>query len=108
MTKKINLTVKANLDLEEHLLYLAQNNSDAALRFFESARETFAQLAKNPSMGRLYPVSNLKLSGLRKWSVKGFEKYLIFYLIEDDTIKILRIIHAARNILAILEQEENE
>ena len=61
-----------------------------------------------PGMGRLYPLTNPRLEGLRKWSVKGFEKHLIFYLSFDDYIEIVRILHAARDIEAILEQEEGE
>jgi toxin ParE1/3/4 len=48
------------------------------------------------------------LEGLRKWSVEEFETYLIFYLSFDDYIEIVRIVHAARDIEAILEQEEGE
>jgi toxin ParE1/3/4 len=59
-------------------------------------------------MGRLDPVSNPRLEGLRKWSVKGFEKHLIFYLSFDDYIEIVRILHAARDIEVILEQQEGE
>ncbi len=42
--------------------------------------ETFAKLALMPEMGRPYLLTNPRLEGLRKWSVKGFEKHLIFYL----------------------------
>ncbi|WP_199348910.1 type II toxin-antitoxin system RelE/ParE family toxin [Microcoleus sp. FACHB-SPT15] len=45
---------------------------------------------------------------MRKWSVKGFEKHLIFYLSFDDYIEIVRILHAARDIEAILEPQEGE
>jgi len=80
MTKRIVITPKASQDIDEHFAYIAQNNSDAALRFFDAVRHTFAKLAQMSGMGRLYPVSNPPLEGLRKWSVKGFEKHLIFYL----------------------------
>jgi len=42
-------------------------------------------------MGSLDPVTNPRLEGLRKWSVKGFEKYLIFYLSFDDSILTIEI-----------------
>ena len=54
------------------------------------------------------PVTNPCLEGLRKWSVKGFEKHLIFYLSVDNYIEIVRILHAARDIEAILERQEGE
>jgi len=108
MTKRIVITPRASQDIDELFAYIAQNNSDAALQFFDAVRQTFAKLAQMSRMGRPYPVTNLRLEGLRKWSVKGFEKYLIFYLSFDDSIEIVRILHAARDIEAILDLEEGE
>ena len=68
MTKRIVITPRASQDIDEHFAYIAQNNSDAALRFFESVRHTFAKLAQMSGMGRPYPVSNPRLEGLRKWA----------------------------------------
>ena len=78
------------------------------MRFFDAVCHTFAKLAQMSGMGRLYPVSNPRLEGLRKWSVKGFEKHLIFYLSFDDYIEIVRILNGARDIEVILEQQEGE
>ncbi len=78
------------------------------MRFFDAVRQTCAKLAQMSGMGRSYPVTNPRLEGLRKWSVKGFEKHWIFYLSFDDYIEIVRILHAARDIEAILEQQEGE
>lgn len=64
-----------------------------------------AKLAQTPQIGSLYPLANSGLQGLRKWKVKRFDKYLIFYLIEDDLLKIIRIVHVFRDIPTILNQE---
>ena len=80
MTLSIFITPKATKDLENISDYITQNNPDAALRFFDATRQTIAKLAENPYLGSSYPVSHLRLKGLRKWQVKGFQKYLIFYL----------------------------
>jgi toxin ParE1/3/4 len=66
MTKRIIIRPKASQDLDEHFAYIADNNLEAALRFFDSARSTIAQLARMPGMGSLYPVDNPRLQGLRK------------------------------------------
>lgn len=50
-------------------------------------------------------LNNPRLAGLRKRGIKGFEKYLIFYLSQDEFISVVRIIHAARDLPIILEQE---
>lgn len=105
MIRRIAITPRASLDLDGQFAYIAKDNLDVALRFFDSARQTFMQLAQNPGIGSPYEVSNTRLVGLRKWSVRGFEKYLIFYLTSDDSIEVVRILHAAREIAAILQQE---
>jgi toxin ParE1/3/4 len=105
MTLRIVITPRASLDLDELFEYIAQNNSDAALRFFDSARQTFSQLARTPGMGSVYEVSNPSLQGLRRWKVKGFEKYIIFYRFSDEFLEIIRIIYAGRDIPTILEDE---
>lgn len=55
-----------------------------------------------PGMESLYPVENPRLQGLRKWAVKDFKKYLIFYFERDDAIEIVRILYAALDISSIL------
>jgi toxin ParE1/3/4 len=105
MTKRIVITPKASLDIDEYFAYIAQENPDTALLFFDSVRETFAQLARMPGMGSRYPLDNLRLQGLRKWAVKGFRKYLIFYFERDESIQIVRILYARQDIEKILEQE---
>ncbi|MBN3944570.1 MAG: type II toxin-antitoxin system RelE/ParE family toxin [Nostoc sp.] len=105
MTKRIVITPKGSLDIDEYFAYIAQDNPDTALLFFDSVRETFAQLARMPGMGSRYPLDNLRLQGLRKWAVKGFKKYLIFYFEQDESIQVVRILYAGQDIERILEQE---
>lgn len=105
MTKRIVITPKASLDIDEYFAYIAQENPDTALLFFDSVRETVAQLARMLGMGSRYPLENLRLQGLRKWAVKGFKKYLIFYFERDESIEVVRILYAGKYIERILEQE---
>jgi toxin ParE1/3/4 len=89
MTRRIIIRPKAGQDLDDHFAYITENNFEAALLFFDSARSTIAQLARTPGIGNLYPVENPRLQGLRRWAVKDFRKYLIFYLEHEDTIEIM-------------------
>jgi toxin ParE1/3/4 len=47
-----------------------------------------------------------QFSGLRRFPVKGFEKYLLFYLSGSQGIDVIRVVHGARDIGAIFEIEE--
>ena len=80
MTRRILITPKADQDLDDIYNFIAQNNPDIALKFFDAARQTFNQLAQNPGVGTIYEVSKPKLQGLRRWRVRRFDKYMIFYL----------------------------
>ncbi|MBE9234406.1 type II toxin-antitoxin system RelE/ParE family toxin [Cuspidothrix issatschenkoi LEGE 03284] len=106
MTRRIIIRPKASADLDEQFAYIAQSNFDAALSFFDATRQTFSQIAQLPGIGSVYDIGNPRLAGLRKWQVKGFEKYLIFYSEGDEYIEIVRLIYAARDISQILAEEE--
>ena len=41
MARRIFITPQASLDLDEIYNFIAQNNPDKALQFFDSARQTF-------------------------------------------------------------------
>ena len=102
MARRILITPQASFDLDDIYNFIAQNNPDIALKFFDAARQTFNQLAKTPEIGTIYEVSNPKLQGLRKWRVKKFDKYMIFYCHSDNLIEIIRILYAGRDISVIL------
>jgi toxin ParE1/3/4 len=103
MNRQILINEEANSDLREHFNYLAQNNRDSALRFFDAARETFAALARMPGIGRKYDGGEEEISNIHKWAVKGFRQYLIFYRYDDSTLEILRIVYATRDLTALLK-----
>lgn len=105
MTRRIIFTPKATQDLDDSFDYIAENDLAAALRFFDSTRLTIAQIARVPGMGSIFPTESPRLQGLRKWSVKDFRKYLIFYIEGDDVVEIVRILYAMRDIGTILEGE---
>ena len=105
MTRRILITSKASQDLDELFEYIAQNNSEAALRFFDATRQTIAKLAATPGKGSLFEIDNSRLVGLRKWAVKGFEKHLIFYLYDEELLTVIRILHASRDLSNILAKE---
>lgn len=113
MTKRIILSPRASQDLDDHFAYIAENNFEAALQFFDAARSTITQLARMPGIGGFYSVKDPHLQGLRKWAVKGFRNYLIFYFERDDAIaygrpaviEVVRILYASQHISSVLEGE---
>ena len=85
--------------------YLAENNFDKALQFFDAARQTFTDLARMPGIGSPYPSEKERLKDLRKWHVKGFKRYLIFYRADEEKIEIVRVLYGIQDIQSLFDKE---
>jgi toxin ParE1/3/4 len=83
--------------------HIAQDNEDAAQRFLAACDETFVFLANNNKIGATRTFRDSLLRDVRMWRVKGFEKCLIFYQPLSDGIKILHVVHSARNYNLLFE-----
>ncbi|MFQ4139817.1 type II toxin-antitoxin system RelE/ParE family toxin [Nodosilinea sp. PGN35] len=106
MGKQITVRPRASQDLDDHFTYIAQSNSEAALRFFDAVRSTIAQIARMPGIGVVYPVQSAALQGLRKWPVKGLKQYIIFYLDLPEAVEVVRILYGSQDIDSILERQQ--
>lgn len=107
MGKQITIRPRASQDLDVHFTYIAQSNAKAALRFFDAARLTIAQIARMPGIGVVYPTQSGALQGLRKWPVKGFRQYMIFYLDLPEAVEVIRILYGSQDINSILDREQS-
>ena len=87
----------------------AKSNNGAKLGFEQTLwAAADKQLAKMPQMGKITRFSNPSLTGIRQQGIKGFRKYLVFYFPIDEGVEILRVIHGARDIEAILDEDLGE
>ncbi len=95
-------------DLIEIATYIAENDLDRSDNFLSAVEETFKQLGKMPQLGKKSYFSNPRLQNIRQLAVKGFGKYLIFYQTMETGVEIIRVIHGAREIESILENDRQE
>jgi toxin ParE1/3/4 len=105
---KVNKRPQVIRDLIDLATYIAEDNLEVSDLFLQAAEETFKQLAKRPQMGKMTQFSNPFLAGIRQQAIKGFRKYLVFYFPIDEGVEILRVIHGARDIEAILDEDLRE
>lgn len=70
---------------------------DLADRMVGEIVEAFHRVANTPGIGHFR--SDLSEEPLRFWAVR---KYLIVYRAEDRSLEIVRVIHSARDVQAIL------
>jgi toxin ParE1/3/4 len=100
---QVHKRATAKHDLIGHYVYLAENaDMETADRFLLEADASFTDLARNPKMGAALALNRPELAGMRKWQIRGFEKFLIFYLPHSDGVSIVRILHAAQDWWSLL------
>jgi toxin ParE1/3/4 len=77
-----------------------------AIRFREAARNTADAIRERPRAASPYRLRNAQLQGLRSWPVTGFDSIRMYFLIDEKTIRVIRILHGKRGVREILEQQE--
>jgi len=90
-------TPQAWQDALEIAEYIGTDNPEAAARFVPALEAACEKLAQLPGMGSVRHCGRKGLKGVRIMPVTGFENYLIFYAAVGTSIKVIRILHAARD-----------
>jgi toxin ParE1/3/4 len=103
MSRSISIQPKVSQDIDQVYRYFAETDRDRAMAFFDAVRQTFAELARMPGMGKMYDSSEDDINDLRCWFVKGFKTFLILYRFDDEVVTIVRVIDGRRDIPAILD-----
>jgi toxin ParE1/3/4 len=93
------LTRAAAADLEEIDRYIARDAPAAADRLLAALHEAMLRLADFPEIGHLR--ADLAEELLRFWPVSS---YLIVYRTDLTPLQIVRILHASRDVRALLTE----
>jgi len=88
-------------DLEDIVLYIAQDNRAAALRMHDAIIDKANSLSGFPKLGRLVSDSKMQKAGYRMLSVKP---YIAFYRVINRSVFIYRVIHGATNYPMLYEK----
>lgn len=96
---RYTIAPSARRDLEEIWDYIAGDNVEAADRVLEQLAEKFDLLAIHKLIGRQ---ENRFGRGVR---ALPYNAYLIFYLSDREPIEIVRVIHSARDIPTLMEND---
>lgn len=100
---RLLIKTQARNDVQNAFAYIGADSTKNALRFLDSAQKTFNLLTKKPYMGNPYPFRDSQFSNIRRWFVRDFNKYLIFYRVLDNTVEIIRVLHSSQDIEALFE-----
>ena len=93
-TYDVRFLQEALEDLEEIVLYIAQDSRQAALRMHDKIVEKANDLAIFPKRGRLVPDRKMAAAGYR---MLGIKPYIVFYRVVERNVFIYRVLHGAMN-----------
>jgi plasmid stabilization system protein ParE len=99
--------VAARSIVEQADYYAEASYSALAQRWEEAVDQATQSLLNLPMRGTRCRFRSPALSGLRWIFVPGFPKHMVFYRFspEDASIRIVQVLHGARNLETILDEE---
>lgn len=100
---RVELSRRASRDLEEIADYIAIDNPRRAASFVNELTAKAEAIGLQPYT---WPLLRLRVTNGIRQRIHG--NYLILYRVETKRVLILHILHAARNIQAILTVEDEE
>jgi plasmid stabilization system protein ParE len=84
--------------------YLFEANVPAvAIRFRHAVTRTVQSLSDHPLVGLRVHSTISGYQNLRSWPVTGFEFIRIYYLMDGDVLRIIRVLHGMGDVRRILE-----
>ena len=101
-------TALAEEDLDQIEDYISAHEPVAAARVRAAIVQQSIQLGNTPEKGMaLIDPRNEQEIGVRLWPVTRYRNYLVLYKIEAERIRVLRILHAARDWTRFFEKGES-
>lgn len=97
MSFNVIVTDEAEDDLKEAARWIAQNSPERATIWYFDITEAIESLQNFPLRCPVAPESKTFASEIRQLL---FERYRILFIVEDETVYILRVRHQAQDTLA--------
>ena len=94
--KELQILPRARLDIYEIWHHIAKDSVEAAIRVNAEIDSELENLRSFPGKG--HTRAELKDKTLRVWRVYS---YLIAYRYDDQHVKVIRVVHGARNLRTI-------
>ena len=97
-------------DIPEIFEFIAKDSLASAHSVKNGITATFREIPLQPFIGREYPHEHPLLQGIRmcpalKISGPSSSNYLIFFRPSDDEVRILYVLHAARDISGLMAED---
>lgn len=97
---------RAGRDIDEAIDHYRQAAGAAVARGFVDALERgFGRISRHPATGSPRYAHELDLPGLRSWRLARYP-YLVFYVEREDHVDVWRVLHAASDVPAWMQNPE--
>ena len=97
---QVRWSLTAGNDLQDIEDFIARDSVLHAITFVDRIVESAETLLRSPQVGRMVP--EFSRSDLRELIFRG---YRIVYLVQNDEVFILRVVHGSRDFLALVRRE---
>ena len=99
---RVTVAERAQRDTDEHVAWLAKHASDSvANRFFEAVLQAIDEISESPDSGMLWePEDPFEIGDIPIFcrKVAGFRNHLVFYRRVENGLRVLRVVHGARDL----------
>ena len=102
MSVRVTVAERARQDTDEQVAWFAKHASvSVASRFFDAVFQTIDEIAESPDSGWLWePEDPFETSDdpiyCRK--IAGFRNHLVYYRRVENGLRVLRVVHGARDL----------
>jgi len=103
--RPVRLRERAAVDIDQAVgYYIAEADTDVALRFVDAVERAVGQIGRSPQSGSLRFSYELEIPGLRVRPLARFP-HLVFYVIGDEVVDVWRVLHTRRDIPTVMADE---
>ena len=84
--------------LEQADWYADQSGRRLAQRWEKAVTSAVSLVVRRPAAGAPCTFRSLALRGVRRTTISGFSRHLLFYKFDDEEVFVLRVVHGARDL----------
>jgi toxin ParE1/3/4 len=84
--------------LEQSEWYVAQSGRPLALRWEKAVTSAVSLISNHPGVGAQCSFRHPELRDVRRTTIRGFPKHLLFYRFDEEEMFVLRVVHGARDL----------
>jgi len=108
MSRQVIVHGAARFDAIDIAYFIAEDSLESSVFISEALDGAFELLAEFPGVGVSRDYDNPKLRGMRMWPIPDFPNYLIFFQADNSELRVLRILHGARDIQSLFAPDDGE